>query len=56
MVKYLDYKKLLFGTDAPWCDKYGLGYGSEVKIFNDLELNSEIKESIAYKNFDKLFN
>jgi hypothetical protein len=52
ILKFCDYRKVLFGTDVPWCDKFGLGYQKEVEILKKLKLDRKIKESIAYKNFN----
>jgi predicted TIM-barrel fold metal-dependent hydrolase len=53
LLRYVDYRKLLFGTDAPWCNKFGLGYEEEVRILRDLKLEKVKKEAIAFRNFER---
>jgi len=53
LLKHVNYKKLLFGTDVPWCNKFGSGYSSEVSILNNLKIDQVKKEFIANKNFEK---
>jgi predicted TIM-barrel fold metal-dependent hydrolase len=52
LLKQVSYKKLLFGTDAPWCNKFGQGYEQEISIFRNLKVKKNIKEKIAYKNYE----
>ncbi len=56
LIKHVNYKKLLFGTDVPWGDKFGLGYEEEIKILNRLRLDEDVKNHISFKNFENFLN
>ena len=51
ILKFCDPKKVLFGTDAPWCNHFGLGYEREVESLRSLDVSKEVKDCISHKNF-----
>ena len=51
ILKFCDPKKVLFGTDAPWCNYFGLGYKKEIGILKNLDVSRGVKDQLSYKNF-----
>lgn len=56
LLKNSSEDKILFGTDIPWCNTFGMGYEKEINILKNLKISKEIKEKIAFKNFEKFLN
>ncbi|VVB80131.1 Amidohydrolase [uncultured archaeon] len=56
LLENVSYQKLLFGTDIPWCNYFGKGYAEEIKILLKLNVDTDIKEHLAFKNFEKFLS
>jgi predicted TIM-barrel fold metal-dependent hydrolase len=56
LLKFCDSRKILFGTDVPWCDRFGQGYQKEIEVFNALKIDKRTKEDLAFRNFERFLS